>query len=68
MTPMQAIRAATIGNATLFGLRDEIGSITVGKAADLIAVDGNPLDDIAELQDVDFVMKGGIVYRNALSE
>lgn len=62
MTPMQAVQAATIGNATLFGLADDIGSITVGKAADLIAVTGNPLDDITELEGVDFVMKGGVVY------
>lgn len=62
MTTMQAIQTATIGNANLFGLQEEIGSITVGKAADMIAVTGNPLDDITELEDVDFVMKGGVVY------
>ena len=67
MTPMQAIQTATISNATLFGLEDEIGSITIGKAADMIAVDGDPLADIAELQDVDFVMKDGVVYLNELS-
>lgn len=67
MSPMQAIQAATIGNADLFGLKDEIGSITVGKAADMIAVDGDPLSDIAELQDVDFVMKSGTIYLNEIS-
>ena len=63
MTPLQAIQASTISNAELFGLSDKIGSITVGKAADIIAVDGNPLDNIKELEDVDFVVKGGIVYK-----
>ncbi|MFN3213831.1 MAG: amidohydrolase family protein [Henriciella sp.] len=67
MSPMQAIQTATISNATLFGLEDEIGSITIGKAADMIAVDGDPLSDIAELQDVDFVMKGGVVYLNEIN-
>ncbi|MEO1661392.1 MAG: amidohydrolase family protein [Pseudomonadota bacterium] len=67
MTPMQAIQAATIGNADLFGLKDEIGSITVGKAADMIAVGGDPLSDISELKDVDFVMKGGTVYLDELT-
>ena len=67
MTPMQAIQAATIGNADLFGLTDEIGSITVGKAADLIAVGGDPLSDISELKDVDFVMKDGTVYWDELT-
>lgn len=61
MTPMQAIQAATIGNAELFGLSDEIGSLTVGKAADIIAVSADPVADVRELEDVDFVMKGGIV-------
>ena len=63
MTPLQAIQASTIGNAELFGLSDTIGSITVGKSADIVAVDGNPLDNIKELEDVDFVMKDGIVYK-----
>jgi imidazolonepropionase-like amidohydrolase len=67
MSPMQAIQTATISNATLFGLEDEIGSITVGKAADLIAVDGDPLSDIKELQDVDFVMKNGVIYLNEIT-
>ncbi|GAB5455588.1 MAG: amidohydrolase family protein [Henriciella sp.] len=68
MSPMQAIQTATISNATLFGLEDEIGSITVGKAADMIAVTGDPLADIKELQDVDFVMKDGVVYLNELDD
>lgn len=63
MTPMQAIQAATIGNADLFGIKSEIGSIRVGKSADIIAVDGDPIKDIRELEDVDFVMKSGVVYK-----
>jgi imidazolonepropionase-like amidohydrolase len=67
MSPMQAIQASTIGNADLFGRADEIGSITVGKAADIIAVKGDPLANIRELESVDFVMKGGVVYKNDLN-
>lgn len=67
MSPMQAIQTATIANADLFGLKDEIGSITVGKAADLVAVEGNPLENIRELEDIDFVMKGGVVYLDEIS-
>jgi len=64
MSPLQAIQAATLGNAELFGLSDKIGSITVNKFADIIAVDGNPLQDIKELETIDFIMKNGIVYKN----
>lgn len=63
LTPMKAIQAATIGNAELFGILEDRGSIAVGKRADIIAVDGDPLDDIRELEDVDFVMKDGVVYK-----
>lgn len=68
MTPLQAIQAATIGNADLFGMSDEIGTITVGKYADMIAIPENPFDDISVLEHVDFVMKGGTVYKNALAD
>ncbi len=68
MTPLQAIQASTIGNADLFGMSDEIGSITVGKYADLIAVPENPLNDVSVLEHVDFVMKNGDVYKNELSD
>lgn len=67
MTPLQAIQASTIGNADLFGLSDEIGSITVGKHADMIAVPENPLNDVSVLEHVDFVMKGGEVYKNQIT-
>lgn len=67
MTPLQAIQASTIGNAELFGLSEEIGELAVGKNADIIAVSGDPLSDISELEDVDFVMKGGVVYKNNIA-
>jgi imidazolonepropionase-like amidohydrolase len=62
LTPLQAIQSATLNGAALMSLQDEIGAIEVGKLADLIAVPGNPLDDIAALSDVRFVMKDGVVY------
>lgn len=67
MTPLQAIQASTIGNADLFGMSADIGTIEVGKYADLIAVSANPLDNVRELEDVDFVMKGGVVYVDEVS-
>lgn len=67
MTPLQAIRAATIHAADLLGWSDRVGSISPGKYADIIAVDGNPLENIRLLEDVGFVMKGGVVVKNNLS-
>lgn len=67
MRPAEAIRTATLGNAELFGLKEEIGSLTAGKRADIIAVTGDPLTNIRELEDVDFVMKDGSVFYNGLS-
>lgn len=66
MSPAEAIRAATIGNAELFGLASEIGTLAVGKRADIIAVTGDPLADVRELETVDFVMKDGNVFVNGL--
>jgi imidazolonepropionase-like amidohydrolase len=66
MTPARAIQAGTIVNAEVMGWQNEIGSIAKGKFADLVAVSGNPLSDITELQRVKFVMKGGKVVRNDL--
>lgn len=63
MTPMQAIVAATSGGATLLGLEREIGTIAVGKRADVVAVQGNPLDGIQVLQSISFVMKDGRVFK-----
>ena len=65
MTPMQAIQAATSNAADLLGHANEVGSIKVGKYADLIAVNGDPLKDISFLERVEFVMKEGKVYRTA---
>ena len=61
---MDAIVAATSLNAEALGMADRIGSVVEGKEADLIAVEGNPVDDITALQRVVFVMKAGRVYRN----
>lgn len=63
MTPMQAIVAGTSGSATLLGLERDIGTITVGKRADIVAVQSNPLDSIQVLQSVAFVMKDGRVFK-----
>lgn len=63
MTPMQAIQSATTNAADLLGHSNEIGSIKVGKFADLIAVGGDPLKDISVLENVEFVMKDGVVYK-----
>jgi len=66
MTPMQAIRAGTATAAELLGWSDKLGTIEVGKWADLVAVSGDPLKDIKELENVKFVMKGGTVYKNEM--
>ncbi|MGB9074086.1 MAG: amidohydrolase family protein [Terriglobales bacterium] len=65
MTPMQAIQAATSNAADLLGHSNEIGSIKPGKYADLIAVSGDPLKDISILENVEFVMKDGKMYKQA---
>jgi imidazolonepropionase-like amidohydrolase len=62
-TPLDTIRAATIWSARHLRLPDEIGSLAPGRAADLIAVRGDPLADITELQRVRFVMRAGTIYR-----
>ena len=64
MTPARAIQSGTTINAEAMGWSDRIGSIDKGKYADLVAVSGNPMTDISELQRVKFVMKGGTVIRN----
>jgi imidazolonepropionase-like amidohydrolase len=66
MTPMLAIRTGTTEAAELFGWTDKMGTVEAGKWADLVAVSGDPLKDIAELQRVKFVMKGGVVIKNEL--
>ena len=64
LTPLRAIQAGTVINAEALGWQDKVGAIEKGKYADLIAVSGDPLADITELQRVKFVMKGGKVIRN----
>src|SRR5579864_1890763 len=67
LTPAKAIQSGTMINAEVLGWQDQIGSIDKGKYADLIAVSGDPLADITELQRVRFVMKGGKVIKNDLA-
>ena len=67
MSPARVIQSGTIINAEAMGWADRIGSIDKGKYADLVAVAGDPLADITELQRVKFVMKGGKVIRNDMS-
>jgi imidazolonepropionase-like amidohydrolase len=64
MTPLQAIQTATINDADLLGWSDKIGTLEAGKWADIIAVDGDPLQDVSTLEHVKFVMKGGAVVKN----
>jgi imidazolonepropionase-like amidohydrolase len=64
MTPMQAIRSATSNAAELLEMKNDIGSISQGKFADLVAVKGDPLSDISLLQKIDFVMKGGQIIKS----
>ncbi|MFL6659129.1 MAG: amidohydrolase family protein [Massilia sp.] len=63
MTPLQAIRSATLSASQLIGWADKVGSIEAGKFADLIAVDGEPLKDVTTLEHVQWVMKGGAVVQ-----
>ena len=64
MSEMDVIIAATINAADLIDMSDTLATIESGKFADIIAVDNSPLENIEELLDVDFVMKGGKVYKN----
>lgn len=63
MTPAQSIRAATVTAAELLGMKDLLGTVEAGKLADLVAVPGDPLGDVTVMEKVEFVMKGGEVYR-----
>jgi imidazolonepropionase-like amidohydrolase len=64
LSPLQAVQAATVNDADLLGWSDKIGTLQPGKWADLIAVEGDPLQDVTTLERVKFVMKGGAVVRN----
>ncbi|NMH60684.1 metal-dependent hydrolase family protein [Alteromonas ponticola] len=63
MPAAEALKSATVNAATLLGVEDELGTISAGKLADIIAVSGNPLDDIRVMEKVSFVMKDGRVYK-----
>src|SRR5207247_9940588 len=66
MTPMQAIQAATRTASELMGWEDKVGAVERGRYADLVAVAGDPLRDITELERVQWVMKGGTVVKDEL--
>lgn len=68
MSPLAAIQCATVRAAELMGWSDQVGAIAPGNFADVIAVEGNPLEDIKQLEQVKFVMKGGQVVRNDLAK
>jgi imidazolonepropionase-like amidohydrolase len=63
MTPAQAIHAATSSAAELLGTQKELGTVEAGKLADIVAVPGDPLADVSVMERVEFVMKGGVVYK-----
>jgi imidazolonepropionase-like amidohydrolase len=65
MTPLSALQTATVNAADLMGWSSKTGSLEPGKWADIIAVERNPLEDVRVLQDVKFVMKGGVTYKRA---
>jgi imidazolonepropionase-like amidohydrolase len=62
MTPEQALRSATVAGAELLGWSDRLGTVEAGKLADIVAVPGDPLEDVTRLENVRFVMKEGVVY------
>jgi imidazolonepropionase-like amidohydrolase len=67
MTPMQAIRSATMNASVLMGWQDKTGTIEKGKFADIIAVRGDPISNIRLLENIHFVMKGGEIIKNEVS-
>jgi imidazolonepropionase-like amidohydrolase len=64
MAPLAALQTATVNAADLMGWTAKTGSLEPGKWADIIAVEKNPIDDVRTLQNVKFVMKAGVVYKN----
>jgi imidazolonepropionase-like amidohydrolase len=71
LSPMESLVSATKTNATLFGMEDKIGTVEEGKLADLLVVDGNPLENIAVLQkksNLKLIMKGGRVFKCELEK
>jgi imidazolonepropionase-like amidohydrolase len=68
MTPMQAIQSATVSAADLLGWQSKVGSVSVGKKADLIAVSGDPTKNVSVLENVEFVMKDGVVFKDSATK
>jgi imidazolonepropionase-like amidohydrolase len=64
MKPIDALRAGTSVDAELFGIANEVGTLEAGKLADVVAVPGNPVEDIAQTRNVFFVMQGGRIVKN----
>jgi imidazolonepropionase-like amidohydrolase len=64
MAPLAALQTTTVNAADLMGWTAKTGTLEPGKWADIIAVEKNPLEDVRVLEDVKFVMKGGVVYKN----
>jgi imidazolonepropionase-like amidohydrolase len=65
MKPLEALRSATSAAAELMGWQDRVGSLEPGKMADVVAVNGNPEQDIATMTRVSFVMKDGVIYKDS---
>jgi imidazolonepropionase-like amidohydrolase len=63
MSPANALLSATVNSAELLGISDILGTLSEGKLADIVAVSGNPLEDISVMESVSFVMKDGVVYK-----
>jgi imidazolonepropionase-like amidohydrolase len=63
MTALEAIRAATLEGATLLGVQDRLGAIEIGKLADVVAVPRDPTEDVRVMEQVSFVMKEGVIYK-----
>ena len=68
VTPLQALRSATIASATMLRAERDIGSLEVGKYADILAVTADPLKNISALRNITMIMKGGTVYRNVSAD
>jgi len=64
MKPIDALKAGTLADADLLGMSDKIGTLEPGKFADVVAVPGDPLENIRQTEHVFFVMKDGVIYRN----
>jgi imidazolonepropionase-like amidohydrolase len=60
---MEAIKSATVINAGILGMSDKIGTLEVGKFADIVATDENPIQNIKTMEKVSFVMKEGVIYK-----